>query len=63
MRLPAAAVLTQVSLITQKYTHDILKCGALIISLEGKMPLTQQQDLISFSSHKSEYCMERLVLS
>lgn len=55
----SAAVLTQVSLITQKYIHDIFKCGVLTISLEAKMPPAQQQDLISFSSRTSEYYMER----
>lgn len=59
MSLSAEAVLTQVSLITQKYTHDIFKCGVLTISLEAKMLPAQQRDLISFSSHTSEYYMER----
>lgn len=48
MSLSAAAVLTQVSLITQKYTHDIFEFGALIISLEVKMLLAQWQNLICF---------------
>lgn len=44
VRLSAAVVLTQVSLITQKYTCDMFKCGAVIISLEAKMLLAQGQD-------------------